>query len=223
VRPDEGIEMDEVDEEFEHHINASAADLVRQGADPVAARAQAERRFGARDRLHQCCVEEQLENPMKRTREIVLLVAVAVLAVVAVDGWRRSVQSQRLLGESRALLEEVVGRARSGERSDGTDDGDPSPGATATLGVIYVDGAVARPGVYQLPEGGRLTASRLIAAAGGAAPHDSIESCRVTRFETTPSGEPHMREYRMSLREAESFTMQRDDHLVVASRGAADR
>ncbi|MBX3354293.1 MAG: polysaccharide biosynthesis/export family protein [Phycisphaeraceae bacterium] len=34
-------------------------------------------------------------------------------------------------------------------------------------GVVYIDGEVNRPGVYQLPEGGRLTVSRLIAAAGG--------------------------------------------------------
>ncbi len=38
---------------------------------------------------------------------------------------------------------------------------------TPEVGVVYIDGEVARPGVYQLPVAGRLTLSRLVAAAGG--------------------------------------------------------
>jgi polysaccharide export outer membrane protein len=34
-------------------------------------------------------------------------------------------------------------------------------------GVVYIDGEVTRPGVYQLPFNGRLTLSRLITSAGG--------------------------------------------------------
>ncbi|MFO0782118.1 MAG: hypothetical protein U0636_00355 [Phycisphaerales bacterium] len=34
-------------------------------------------------------------------------------------------------------------------------------------GVVYVDGVIARPGVYSLPAVGDLRASRLVAAAGG--------------------------------------------------------
>jgi hypothetical protein len=37
-------------------------------------------------------------------------------------------------------------------------------------GVIYIRGEVFRPGVYNLPVGGRLTLNRLISAAGGFAP-----------------------------------------------------
>ena len=35
------------------------------------------------------------------------------------------------------------------------------------IGVVYVDGEILRPGVYNLPASGRLTLSRLVAAAGG--------------------------------------------------------
>ncbi len=34
-------------------------------------------------------------------------------------------------------------------------------------GVVYIDGEIIRPGVYELPRSGQLTLSRLIAAAGG--------------------------------------------------------
>lgn len=39
--------------------------------------------------------------------------------------------------------------------------------ATPEIGVVYIDGEIARPGVFQLPIAGRLTLSRLVAAAGG--------------------------------------------------------
>ena len=38
---------------------------------------------------------------------------------------------------------------------------------TPEVGVVYIDGEISRPGVYQLPVAGRLTLSRLVAAAGG--------------------------------------------------------
>ena len=38
---------------------------------------------------------------------------------------------------------------------------------TPEVGVVYIDGDISRPGVYQLPVAGRLTLSRLVAAAGG--------------------------------------------------------
>jgi polysaccharide export outer membrane protein len=39
--------------------------------------------------------------------------------------------------------------------------------AELDLGVVYIDGEIARPGVYNLPPVGELTLSRLVAAAGG--------------------------------------------------------
>ncbi len=35
------------------------------------------------------------------------------------------------------------------------------------IGMVYIDGEVSRPGVFQLPSYGRLTLSRLVATAGG--------------------------------------------------------
>jgi protein involved in polysaccharide export with SLBB domain len=38
---------------------------------------------------------------------------------------------------------------------------------TGDVGVVYIDGLISRPGVYNLPTSGKLTLSRLVAAAGG--------------------------------------------------------
>ena len=38
---------------------------------------------------------------------------------------------------------------------------------TGEVGVVYIGGEIARPGVYNLPTSGKLTLSRLVDAAGG--------------------------------------------------------
>lgn len=50
--------------------------------------------------------------------------------------------------------------------------------ANSERGFIYVDGSIGRPGVYSLPEVGKLTLTRFIVATGGVA--KDIERCRVT-------------------------------------------
>ena len=53
--------------------------------------------------------------------------------------------------------------------------------AASPLGNIYLRGAVARPGVFQLPATGGLTLARMIAAAGGLGPTAKPEKVSVTR------------------------------------------
>ncbi len=48
-------------------------------------------------------------------------------------------------------------------------------------GFVYIDGEIARPGVFQLPNSGTLTLSRLVAAAGGFAPIAIPERVDLTR------------------------------------------
>ena len=52
---------------------------------------------------------------------------------------------------------------------------------TPEIGVVYIDGEINRPGVYQLPIAGRLTLSRLVAAAGGLNPLAIPERVDFTR------------------------------------------
>jgi protein involved in polysaccharide export with SLBB domain len=49
-------------------------------------------------------------------------------------------------------------------------------------GVVYVDGQVQRPGVYNLPESGRLTLQRVITAAGGYGEQAIPERMDITRM-----------------------------------------
>jgi len=143
---------------------------------------------------------------MKRAWFIGSITVMAALAVVAVDGWRRAHATQRLLEQ--ALAQDSNGRGAALGLSERT---------PPARGVVYVDGAVARPGVYQLPEGGRLTASRLMTAAGGTGTDGRAASFSITRFEADERGTSQMREYRVSAHDAESFVMQPDDRLVVAA------
>jgi len=53
--------------------------------------------------------------------------------------------------------------------------------AASPLGNIYLRGAVARPGVFQLPVTGGLTLARMIAAAGGLGPTAKPEKVSLTR------------------------------------------
>ncbi len=53
--------------------------------------------------------------------------------------------------------------------------------AASPYGNVYLRGAVARPGVFQLPTSGGLTLARMIAAAGGLGPTAKPEKVSVTR------------------------------------------
>jgi len=85
-------------------------------------------------------------------------------------------------------------------------------------GVVYIDGEVIRPGVYQLPDGGRLTVSRLIAAAGGLNQIAIPERCDLTRN----IGEDREATIRFSLAAIRSrgepdIYMKPDDHVIIGT------
>jgi polysaccharide export outer membrane protein len=89
---------------------------------------------------------------------------------------------------------------------------------TPEVGVVYIDGEVVRPGVYQLPVAGRLTLSRLVAAAGGLNPLAIPERVDFTR----KIGTDRQATLRVNLaaimnRAEPDLFIRRDDHVHVGT------
>ena len=85
-------------------------------------------------------------------------------------------------------------------------------------GVVYVDGEINRPGVFQLPTVGELTLSRLVAAAGGFGALAIPERCDLIR-RIGPSREATVRVNLKAIRnraEPDLF-MRPDDHLIIGT------
>jgi polysaccharide export outer membrane protein len=89
---------------------------------------------------------------------------------------------------------------------------------TPEVGVVYIDGEVSRPGVYQLPVAGRLTLSRLVAAAGGLNPLAIPERVDFTR----KIGDDRQATLRVNLaaimnRAEPDLFIRRDDHIHIGT------
>lgn len=85
-------------------------------------------------------------------------------------------------------------------------------------GVVYIDGEIGRPGVYQLPVSGKLTLSRLVAAAGGFGPIAIPERVDLTRV----VGNDRESTIRVNLSAIRNRTepdiyMQPDDHVNIGT------
>ncbi|MAJ47424.1 MAG: hypothetical protein CBC35_09320 [Planctomycetes bacterium TMED75] len=85
-------------------------------------------------------------------------------------------------------------------------------------GVVYIDGEIGRPGVYQLPVSGKLTLSRLVAAAGGFGPIAIPERVDLTRV----VGDGREATIRVNLSAIRNRTepdiyMQPDDHVNIGT------
>ena len=85
-------------------------------------------------------------------------------------------------------------------------------------GVVYIDGEIARPGVYALPNAGRLTLSRLVAAAGGLGPIAIPERVDLVR----KVGDDREAAIRVNLsairnRAEPDVYMQPDDHIIIGT------
>ncbi|MHC4414834.1 MAG: polysaccharide biosynthesis/export family protein [Planctomycetota bacterium] len=85
-------------------------------------------------------------------------------------------------------------------------------------GVVYIDGEIARPGVYSLPGIGRLTLSRLIAAAGGPGPLAIPQRVDLTRI----VGENREATLRLNLAAIRQKTepdlyLKPDDHIIIGT------
>ena len=86
------------------------------------------------------------------------------------------------------------------------------------IGVVYIDGEISRPGVYNLPTSGRLTLSRLVAAAGGVSELAIPERCDLIRR----LGSDKEACVRVSLaairnRGEPDIFLKPDDHLIVGT------
>ena len=86
------------------------------------------------------------------------------------------------------------------------------------VGVVYIDGEISRPGVYNLPTAGRLTLSRLVAAAGGVSELAIPERCDLIR-RIDSDKEACVRISLLAIRnrgEPDLF-LKRDDHIIVGT------
>ena len=89
---------------------------------------------------------------------------------------------------------------------------------TPEIGVVYIDGEIIRPGVYQLPIAGKLTLSRLVAAAGGLNPIAIPERVDFTR-KISADREATLRVNLAAIRnraEPDIF-MRSDDHVHIVT------
>ena len=86
------------------------------------------------------------------------------------------------------------------------------------VGVVYIDGEISRPGVYNLPTAGRLTLSRLVAAAGGVSELAIPERCDLIR-RIGSDKEACVRISLLAIRnrgEPDLF-LRPDDHIIVGT------
>ena len=88
----------------------------------------------------------------------------------------------------------------------------------AVSGVVYVDGEILRPGVYNFPFNGKLTLSRLIAAAGGPGPLSIPTRVDLTRV----VGENREATIRLNLaairnRTQPDIQLRPDDHIILGT------
>jgi hypothetical protein len=86
------------------------------------------------------------------------------------------------------------------------------------LGVVYIDGEVARPGVYNLPPIGELTLSRLVSAAGGLGQIAIPQRVDLIR-KIAPDREAAIRVNLAAIRnKAEpDIVMRSDDHIIIGT------
>jgi protein involved in polysaccharide export with SLBB domain len=86
------------------------------------------------------------------------------------------------------------------------------------LGVVYIDGEISRPGVYNLPPVGELTLSRLVAAAGGLGQIAIPERVDLIR-KVAPDREAVVRVNLKAIRnKAEpDIVMRGDDHIIIGT------
>ena len=90
--------------------------------------------------------------------------------------------------------------------------------AESDIGVVYIDGEVARPGVYNLPPIGELTLSRLVSAAGGLGQIAIPQRVDLVR-KIAPDREAAIRVNLAAIRNrAEpNIVMRADDHIIIGT------
>ena len=86
------------------------------------------------------------------------------------------------------------------------------------LGVVYIDGEISRPGVYNIPPVGDLTLSRLVAAAGGLGQIAIPQRVDLIR-KTAPDREAAIRVNLAAIRNRAEpdIVMRADDHIIIGT------
>ena len=86
------------------------------------------------------------------------------------------------------------------------------------LGVVYIDGEVSRPGVYNLPPVGELTLSRLVSAAGGLGQIAIPQRVDLVR-KIAPDREAAIRVNLAAIRNRAEpdIVMRADDHIIIGT------
>lgn len=85
-------------------------------------------------------------------------------------------------------------------------------------GVVYIDGEIARPGVYSLPAIGNLTLSRLVSAAGGLGQIAIPQRVDLIR-KITPDRETAIRVNLAAIRNRAEpdIQLRADDHIIIGT------
>jgi polysaccharide export outer membrane protein len=86
------------------------------------------------------------------------------------------------------------------------------------LGVVYIDGEISRPGVYNIPPVGDLTLSRLVAAAGGLGQIAIPQRVDLIR-KTAPDREAAIRVNLAAIRNRAEpdIILRADDHIIIGT------
>lgn len=157
---------DAVADELQFHVESCVAELMRDGLSEDAARAEALRRFGDMQAHAEACRRQAPGAHMSRMMKIAVAGVAGSMAVALVTTGLLAFKQHGELAEARASqkrAEELVGKMNL----ELTQLRAAAGASVHDTGVVYVDGVIARPGVYSLPAVGDLRASRLVAAAGG--------------------------------------------------------
>jgi hypothetical protein len=169
----EGMESsnrDAIADEFELHVQQCTEQLQREGRSPAAARAEAERRFGDVARHHEQCRREAPEERMNTKARLILRTAViaqaAAIAVLVTLVWRQDHSISDFRREMDVLKAQTRVQAIDSQAAQAVQRAIAMTPGTEEPAPVHLEGAVPRPGAYNLPEGGSLKVDRLVRAAG---------------------------------------------------------
>ncbi len=158
-RPAPEVDAD-IRAELDSHLAMIEEELLAQGAAPADARARALARFGDPARLARQARTIKLGDRIMLQRINLALLIVLGSAVIFL-----LVQNQRINTRSIQTLEQVSASLSALQQRQPAPQAAPTPPGPPSK-VVYIEGAVERPGTFMIPPGG-FTLKRLIAAAGG--------------------------------------------------------
>ena len=158
ARPVREIDRD-IDDELALHLEQLESDLIESGLSPAAARDEALSRFGNPHKHKRRCRDVALlERRMKTSAQITATIACGLLlAAVSTSLWFGQQSANAALV---SMNEKMAGLASAVNSRTGQGAADAARSA-----VLFVNGDVAKPGLYSVPAGG-ISVRRLLAVAG---------------------------------------------------------